>query len=80
MSVTRTKDKLEVHYQQLGTCSVDTAFDGSWNKKVCEFSNLPANCVANALDREINSEEIALCCVLGSSILVVVTGLWGSLY
>ena len=41
MSVTSTKGKLKRHYQQLGTCSVDTAFDDSRkeevDKKVCEF-------------------------------------------
>ena len=37
VSVTSTKGKLEVlkrHYQQLGTCSVDTAFDDSWKEEV----------------------------------------------
>ena len=60
-----TNGKLEVlkrHYQQLGTCSVDTAFGDSWkeevDKKVCEFSTV---CVENVLDREIDLEEIALC-------------------
>ena len=45
MSVTSTKGKLEVlkrHYQQLGTCSVDTAFDGivgrrKWIRKCVSF-------------------------------------------
>ena len=50
---------LKRHYQQLGTCSVDTAFDDSWkeevDKRVCEF---PTDCVEN---REIDLEEIALC-------------------
>ena len=61
VSVTSTRGKLEVlkrHYQQLGTCSVDTAFDDSWkeevDKKVYEF---PTDCVENVLDLE----EIALC-------------------
>ena len=65
VSVNSTKGKLEVlkrHYQQLGTCSVDTAFDDSWkeevDKKVCEFSTV---CVESVLDREIDLEEIALC-------------------
>ena len=33
VSVTSTKGKLEVlktHYRQLGSCSVDSAFDDSW--------------------------------------------------
>ena len=54
--VSSIKGKLEMlkrHYQQLGTCSVDTAFDDSWkeevDKKVCEF---PTDCVGNVLDRE----------------------------
>ena len=66
VSGTSTKGKLEVlkrHYQQLGTCSVDTAFDDSWkeevDKKVCEFSNLPTVCVENV---EIDLEEITIVC------------------
>ena len=31
------------------------------DKKVCEFSNLPANYVENVFDREIDLEEIAMC-------------------
>ena len=35
------------HYQGLGTCSVDTAFDDSWkeevDKKVSEFSSMTAD-------------------------------------
>ena len=45
--VTSTNGKLDVlmkHYQGLGTCSVDTAFDDSWkeevDRKVSEFSSL----------------------------------------
>ncbi|CAI8031761.1 hypothetical protein GBAR_LOCUS18002, partial [Geodia barretti] len=52
--------KLEVlkrHYQQLGTCSADTAFDDSRKEevdnKVCEF---PTDCVENVLDKEIDLE------------------------
>ena len=62
VSMTSTKGQLEVlkrNYQQLGTCSVDTAFDQSWkeevDKKVCDLLTV---CV---LDREIDLEEIALC-------------------
>ena len=46
LSVTSAKGKLEVlhsHYQKLGSCSVDAAFDDSWkqevHKRVCECSN-----------------------------------------
>ena len=64
VSVTSTRGKLEVlkrHYQHLGTCSFDDSCKEEVDKKVCEFSNLPANCVENALEREIDLEEIALC-------------------
>ena len=62
VSVTSTRGKLEVlkrHYRHLGTRSVDTAFDDSWkeemDKKVCEFSNLPADCLEN---KEVDLEEM----------------------
>ena len=42
---------LKRHYQQFGTCSVDTAFDDSCkeevDKKVSKFSNLPTHYVEN---------------------------------
>ena len=37
VSVTSTKGKLKVlqsHYQRLGSCSVDDAFDGNWKQEV----------------------------------------------
>ena len=68
VSVTSTKGKLDVllkHYQGLGTCSVDTAFDDSWkeevDKKVSEFSSMTADGEGSVLDREISLEEIAVC-------------------
>ena len=68
VSVTSTKGKLEVlktHYRQLGSCSVDSAFDDSWkkevDKQVSECSSVSKACEDSVLDREIEREEIAVC-------------------
>ena len=68
VSVTSTKGKLEVlktHYRQLGSCSVDSAFDDSWkeevDEQVSECSSVSKACEDSVLDREIEREEIAVC-------------------
>ena len=62
LSVTSTKGKLKVlqsHYQRLGSCSVDDAFDGNWKQEVDSEVNECHRCsVEHVLDREI---EIARC-------------------
>ena len=60
VSVTGTKGKLEVlkiHNRQLGSCSVDSAFDDSWkeeiDEQVTECSSVSKACEDRVLDREI---------------------------
>ena len=55
-----TKGKLEVlktHYRQLGSCSVDSAFDDSWkeevDKQVSECSSVSKAYVNRVLDKEM---------------------------
>ena len=48
-----------MHYRQLGSCSVDSAFDNSWKEEV-ECSRISKACEDSVLDREIESEEIAV--------------------
>ena len=68
VSVISTKGKLAVlktHYRQLGSCSVDSAFDDSWKEKVDEQVSesciVSRACEDSVLDREIESEEIVVC-------------------
>ena len=65
--MTSMKGKLEVlqsHYQKLGSCSLDAAFDDSWKRevdeKVSECSN-SGECGEGGLDREIELGEIGKC-------------------
>ena len=65
VSVTSTKGKLKVlqsHYQRLGSCSVDDAFDGNWKQEVDSKVNECHRCSVEhdnpVLDREF---EIARC-------------------
>ena len=60
VSVTSTKGKLKVlqsHYQRLGSCSVDDAFDGNWKQEVDSEVNECHRCSVEhddpVLDREI---------------------------
>ena len=68
VSVTSTKGKLKVlqsHYQHLGSCSVDDAFDGNWKQEVDSEVNECHRCSVEhddpVLDREIELQEIARC-------------------
>ena len=68
VSVTSTKGKLKVlqsHYQRLGSCSVDEAFDGNWKQEVDSEVNECHRCSVEhddpVLDREIELQEIARC-------------------
>ena len=68
VSVTSTKGKLKVlqsHYQRLGSCSVDDAFDGNWKQEVDSEVNECHRCSVEhddpVLDREIELQEIARC-------------------
>ena len=65
VSVSSTKGKLKVlqsHYQRLGSCSVDDAFDDNWKQEVDSKVNECHRCTVEhdgpVLDREI---EIARC-------------------
>ena len=65
-SVTSAKGKLEVfqkHYEHLGRVSVDRNFDSNWKevveRKVSVCSSLSEVCEDEALDGEIEKEEIA---------------------
>ena len=68
VSVTSTKGKLKVlqsHYQRLGSCSVDDAFDGNWKQEVDSEVNECHRCSVEhddpVLDREIELQERARC-------------------
>ena len=68
VSVTSTKGKLKVlqsHYQRLGSCSVDDAFDGNWKQEVDSEVNECHRCSVEhddpVLDWEIELQEIARC-------------------
>ena len=86
VSVTSTKGKLKVlqsHYQHLGSCSVDDAFDGNWKQEVDSKVNECHRCSVEhddpVLDREIELQEIARCVRnLKITRLVVVMDLWES--
>ena len=62
VSITSTKGKIWSHYQDLGSKSVDDAFDEDWKQevesKVREMSNAFEHSV---LDRETEPAEIARC-------------------
>ena len=61
----RKLEVLKTHYRQLGSCSVDSAFDDSLKEEVDEWvsvcSSVSKACEDNVLDREIKSEEIPVC-------------------
>ena len=65
VSVTSTKGKLKVlqsHYQRLGSCSVDDAFDDNWKQEVVdECHKCSVEHEDPVLDREIELQEIATC-------------------
>ena len=53
------------HYQRLGSCSVDDAFDDNWKQEVDSKVNECHRCSVEhddpVLDREIELQEIARC-------------------
>ena len=68
VSVTSTKGKLKVlqsHYQRLGACSVDDAFDDNWKQEVDSKVKECHRCSVEhdnpVLDREVELQEIARC-------------------
>ena len=68
VSITSTKGKLRIfqsHYQDLGSKSVDDAFDEDWKQevesKIRECCNMSSACEDSILDREIEPAEIARC-------------------
>ena len=68
VSITSTKGKLRIfqsHYQDLGSKSVDGAFDEDWKQevesKIRECCNMSSACEDSVLDREIEPAEIAKC-------------------
>ena len=68
VSITSTKGKLWIfqsHYQDLGSKSVDDAFDEDWKQevesKIRECCNMSSACEDSILDREIEPAEIARC-------------------
>ena len=68
VSITSTKGKLRIfqsHYQDLGSKSVDDAFDEDWKQevesKIRECCNTSSACEDSILDREIEPSEIARC-------------------
>ena len=67
-AITSTKGKLRIfqsHYQDLGSKSVDDAFDEDWKQevesKIRECCNMSSACEDSILDREIEPAEIARC-------------------
>ena len=56
---------LQSHYQRLGSCSVDDAFDGNWKQEVDSEVKECHRCSVEhddpVLDREIELQEIARC-------------------
>ena len=68
VSITSTKGKLRIfqsHYQDLGSKSVDDAFDEDWKQevesKIRECCNMSSAYEDSVLDREIEPAEIARC-------------------
>ena len=65
VSVTSKLKVLQSHYQRLGSCSVDDAFDGNWKQEVDSEVNECHRCSVEhddpVLDREIELQEIARC-------------------
>ena len=68
VSITSTKGKLRIfqsHYQDLGSKSVDDAFDEDWKQevesKIKECCIMSSACEDSILDREIEPAEIARC-------------------
>ena len=56
---------IQSHYQCLGSCSVDEAFDDNWKQEVDSMVNECHRCSVEhddpVLDREIELHEIARC-------------------